>query len=107
MAEEPQPKEARLALIPDHGHVHTQPLHSGFHSSLPVEEPKVPVSSFGRDLFFRRNMGRYFLLILLLTTLGKVNILVQELFFDDLSVPFYEIKNEVPNSEKSLQTRFC
>lgn len=52
-------------------------------------------------------MGRYFLLILLLTTLGKVNILVQELFFDDLSVPFYEIKNGVPNSEKSLQTRFC
>lgn len=47
-------------------------------------------------------MGRYFLLILMLTTLGKVNILVQELFFDDLSVPFYEIKNGVPNSEKTL-----
>ena len=90
-----------MASIPYYGHVYTKSLYSDFHSSLLVEEPKVAVS-FSGDLFFRRNMGRYFLLILFLTTLGKVNILVQELFFDDLSVPFYEIKNEVPNSEKSL-----
>jgi hypothetical protein len=52
-------------------------------------------------------MGRYFLLILFLTTLGKVNIFVQEIFFDDLSLPYYEIKNGVPWDRMSLETKFC
>ena len=36
-------------------------------------------------------MGRFFLLILILHTFGRVNLLIQEVFFDDLSLPFYEI----------------
>lgn len=34
-------------------------------------------------------MGRFFMLILILQTFGKVNILIQEVFYDDLSLPFY------------------
>lgn len=34
-------------------------------------------------------MGRFFLLILLLQTFAKTNKLIQEFFFDDLSVPYY------------------
>lgn len=52
-------------------------------------------------------MGRYFLLILILQTIAKVNKLIQEVFFDDLSIPYYEIKNGIPSSMKSMETKFC
>ena len=52
-------------------------------------------------------MGRYFLTILMLQTLGKLNIFIQELFFDDLSLPYYEVKFKVERSQKSIETNFC
>jgi len=52
-------------------------------------------------------MGRFFLLILILQTFGKVNMLIQEVFFEDLSLPFYEINAGIPMELRSFQTKFC
>ena len=52
-------------------------------------------------------MGRFFLLILILQTIGKVNMLIQEVFFEDLSLPFYEIETNVPKEHRSFETKFC
>ena len=52
-------------------------------------------------------MGRFFLLILILQTIGKANMLIQEVFFEDLSLPFYEIEMNVPHEHKSFETKFC
>ena len=52
-------------------------------------------------------MGRFFLLILILQTIGKVNMLIQEVFFEDLSLPFYEIERNVPKIHRSFETKFC
>ena len=38
-----------------------------------------------------RNMGRFFLIILGLQSIDKLNFLVQELFMVDLSLPYFEI----------------
>ncbi|CDW91170.1 saicar synthase-like protein [Stylonychia lemnae] len=53
----------------------------------------------------RRNMGRFFLLILILQTLDKTNIFIQELFFRDLSVVFYEVKYDI--EPKQFETKLC
>ena len=53
----------------------------------------------------RKNFGRFFLLILVLQTFTMTNLLVQEVFFDDLSHPYYQIKYGVEN--KSYETKFC
>jgi hypothetical protein len=52
-------------------------------------------------------MGRFFLLILILQTVGKVNMLIQEVFYEDLSLPFYEIEHKIPQEQRSFETRFC
>lgn len=52
-------------------------------------------------------MGRFFLLILVLKTLSKINILIQEVLFDDMSIPYYEIKNGIDDTQKSYYTKFC
>lgn len=36
-------------------------------------------------------MGRFFLIILALQSMDKINALLQELFIKDLSLPFFEI----------------
>jgi hypothetical protein len=52
-------------------------------------------------------MGRFFLLILILQTFGKVNMLIQEILFSDLSLPFFEISAGIPMEKRSFQTKFC
>jgi len=54
---------------------------------------------------FRRNMGRFFLIILALQSADKINALFQELYIKDLSLPYYEIDYDVPN--KSPETKVC
>lgn len=56
---------------------------------------------------YRKNMGRFFMLILILQTVSKVNLLIQEVFFEDLSLPFFEIEMEIPSNKKSFETKFC
>ena len=50
-------------------------------------------------------MGRFFLLILALQTFDKTNQFIQEIFFQDLNVPFYEIKFHV--RPRSPITKLC
>lgn len=50
-------------------------------------------------------MGRFFLIILALQSVDKVNVLVQQLYVGDLALPYYEISTGVKN--KSTVTRVC
>jgi hypothetical protein len=50
-------------------------------------------------------MGRFFLFILGLQSVDKFNFLMQEFFIYDLSLPYWEIRNNVPH--KSIETKVC
>lgn len=50
-------------------------------------------------------MGRFFLIILAFQSFDKVNAIVQQLFIGSLSLPYYEIKEDI--SPKSAVTRVC
>lgn len=50
-------------------------------------------------------MGRFFLLILILNTIDKANIFMQEIFFRDLSPIYFELKYHV--WPRMIETKFC
>jgi hypothetical protein len=50
-------------------------------------------------------MGRFFLIILALQSVDKVNALLQELYIKDLSIPYYELDANV--EVKSPETMVC
>lgn len=50
-------------------------------------------------------MGRFFLIILALQSIDKINSLIQELYIGDLSLPYYEIERHVEH--KSPETKIC
>ncbi len=50
-------------------------------------------------------MGRFFLIILALQSADKINGLLQEVYIKDLSLPFYELEQNVPNT--SMETKVC
>ncbi len=54
---------------------------------------------------FRRNLGRFFLIILALQSADKINGLLQEVYIKDLSLPFYELEQNIPNT--SMETKVC
>jgi len=45
--------------------------------------------------YSRRNMGRFFLIILGFQSFDKINAIIQEIFIYDLSLPYYEIKENI------------
>ena len=50
-------------------------------------------------------MGRFFLYILALQSVDKLNFLFQEIFVGELSLPYWEISNEIV--PKSFETKVC
>jgi hypothetical protein len=54
---------------------------------------------------YRRNMGRFFLIILALQSFDKINAIIQEVYISDLSLPYYQIKENV--EEFSARTKTC
>jgi hypothetical protein len=56
-------------------------------------------------MLYRRNMGRFFLIILALQSVAKINVLIQEFYIQDLSLPFYELFENV--KVKSTETKVC
>jgi hypothetical protein len=56
-------------------------------------------------MHYRRNMGRFFLIILALQSYDKVMAIVQELYIGDLSLPYYQIKENFPHI--STRTKVC
>jgi hypothetical protein len=50
-------------------------------------------------------MGRFFLYILALQSIDKLNFVIQEFVVGDLSLPYWEISNEI--EPKSTETTVC